>query len=687
MLTGIKKRMNPSPYYVTLARAVFGGFPLGVLIAGQFSESWLIWSFVGIIFVIITYHTQNAVASIIVLFASIAIVALCFDLLRSQVSISLPIEVVTLSFLTVGALLTRYWTVKTQNYLTTSSVVLNLSLVAFLAWASSHISWDGTEALKLISVTQEDNGTWLDGVARTIRNESDLKDSETLMNGLTGSIATALLVGGARVSGSLMGTHLDTAVMTLRLYWLLTIALAVFSAHITFQLSLKVIRKWAVLPALCAAFGSVIFALGIHEVGHFTALLAGVMLSSVLCLLIHKPFRAFGMIFVTTVLLWSVGNSWYTLHALNLLIAVVCLISFATHNLNASSKLVEQLRLHYLSKKVDSLGHIVSMLIAVTIIAVAVLVIGTPIVRYLSDSDNILRQLSLGGGHANVHPYTAIGLFVLSIFVVTRVSIEGVGKVFVAIVLSSITFVSVLVAIGSFIFPYEPQYGAMKSLHLICMALTPIAMSGLVLALSRLLKSPFYGSVTTVIFVVMGTLTYMAPYPKLMDLVKQPQSEWWVEGAAAELQSNPQRLLLCLDSRGNNFKGYTAYVCSRLLAGIQGATTNATYTWTAANICLVNAQQIADLDTTWFANVTLIVTDRERLVSSVDCDGYGWAGPNQPRSAEWPIGWLSGVPWQQVRVVDVAGNEVSKSFEYLRTESGFTDAVVDLLQSSLESSP
>jgi hypothetical protein len=169
--------------------------------------------------------------------------------------------------------------------------------------------------------------------------------------------------------------------------------------------------------------------------------------------------------------------------------------------------------------------------------------------------------------------------------------------------------------------------------------------------------------------------------------MREPEYAWWTTAAAQELSQRPERLLLCLDSRGENWGGYTSYVCSRQLAGLQGATADTTKIWTAAQLCQVTSAQIAGFADTFWDNVTLIVTDNSRLVSSVDCDGFGWAGPNLPRNSKYPIGYLSTVNWKSVRVVDRDGREVVKSFDYLRNETGFSDEIVNALEKSLQRDP
>jgi len=180
----------------------------------------------------------------------------------------------------------------------------------------------------------------------------------------------------------------------------------------------------------------------------------------------------------------------------------------------------------------------------------------------------------------------------------------------------------------------------------------------------------------------MGSMTYFQPYPRLKNLLVTQPAEFWVDAAAQELTQNPGRLVLCLDTR-EQWEEADGHTCSRLLAGIQGKSSAETSVWNGVNLCRATPATVAQLPLQFWQNLTLIVTNRDRLVSTDECDKYGWSGPGLPSDDRYPIGVLTGVPWKIVRVVGADGAEASKSFSYLR--GVIPDEVVDKLEASLSS--
>jgi hypothetical protein len=253
-------------------------------------------------------------------------------------------------------------------------------------------------------------------------------------------------------------------------------------------------------------------------------------------------------------------------------------------------------------------------------------------------------------------------------------------KLFWIIIVSSIMFPTVLIAYGFVYPPYAPQYAAYKALYLICLTITPVSIAGLTLALKRVTRSGSHAVVAVVVVALMGTATYLEPYPRLKRLLDKQPAAFWVEAAYKELTRDTNRLVMCLDTR-EQWVGMEAHVCSAQLAGIQGRVSTDTDVWTLTNICRATSAEVAALPEVFWQNLTLIVTDAERLVSTDECDRYGWAGPGLPDDERYPIGILSGVPWKVVRVIGPDGEEVKKSFHYLGGQ--VPEEVLDELERSL----
>jgi hypothetical protein len=307
-----------------------------------------------------------------------------------------------------------------------------------------------------------------------------------------------------------------------------------------------------------------------------------------------------------------------------------------------------------------------------------------PVARLFTDLDYVQRNLSLGGGHASVSIYVVLLTFVFSI---AQLAINGGNhhnrQLFTIAVYSSIVFAVALVVDGFLQAPYDPQYGAYKTLHLVCMTLVPLALAGLTVLLQRLFRSNMHTAITVATLVLGASVTYWQPYPQLKSLVTRPTPAWWVDAAQRELSDNPSRTILCLDTRKDGWRGFDGYNCTRLVVGIQGRTTDETNIWTAANICAVYSSQVSSIKMNFWKNVTILVTDGNRLVNSDNCDFFGWVGPSGETDSAYPIGWLSGVPWKTVRVIGPDGREVKKTFEYIRGDFGYPDEVIDELEQSL----
>ena len=284
-------------------------------------------------------------------------------------------------------------------------------------------------------------------------------------------------------------------------------------------------------------------------------------------------------------------------------------------------------------------------------------------------------------GKADVDPLVAILIMFFAVIAAADSVIDmACRRLFGVLLGSCIAFPVLLIAYGFAQPPYAPQYAAYKVLYMVCLVATPISIAGLTLVVKKVSKSAVFAVLAASVVVVMGSATYLEPYPRVKNLLVAPPAKSWVDGAIKELAKNPERLLLCLDTR-DQWQGQEARNCSRLFAGIQGKTYMTPYVWLEANICRATSAQVAALPEEFWQNVTILVFDSERLVSTDECDRYGWAGPGLPDDERYPIGVLSGVPWNVVRVIGPDGEEVKKSFAYLGGE--VPEEVLDKLEQEL----
>jgi hypothetical protein len=289
--------------------------------------------------------------------------------------------------------------------------------------------------------------------------------------------------------------------------------------------------------------------------------------------------------------------------------------------------------------------------------------------RSLSESfSDVKGLLVVDGGKADVDPLVAIFILLFAVIAAANSALVSASRRLLGVLLAScIAFPVLLIAYGFAQPPYAPQYAAYKVLYMVCLAVTPISIAGLTLVVEKVSKSAVFTVLAVFVVVVMGSATYFEPYPRVKNLLVASPAEFWVDAAIKELAKNPDRLLLCLDTR-EQWQGQDARDCSRQLAGIQGKTDITPLVWLEANICRATSADVAALPAEFWQNVTLLVTDSQRLVSTDECDRYGWAGPGLPDDERYPIGALSGVPWNVVRVIGPDGEEVKKSFAYLGGE-------------------
>lgn len=666
--------------------ALIAGVSLGLAVGPQISSLVSHHLLFGLGFSIVIYRTRSVISPIVVSAFSIVVLALTLQLAQNFIEVRVSFIWLSVLFFLGVTVITWTWRIRDECQLVWIDVLQVVLVSALVLFLNRLVTWDVREALIAVSATQEDNGTWLDGIARTLRRDSAIDPADIVIGGYVGTVVASLLVGTSVLLHQVTGTPGDSALLTLQMYWLLTVCAVFIAARITFILSRPHAGYLAAVPATLTALLTFLFARSLHIVGHLTALLAATLLMVTLLFLLEKPFLTGSNRVLSILMLWGVASAWYPMYGLLLLVLGVvfsnsvlkiCRLGFASENFGLRVKLWSESR-----SRLD--WFLLALVGVVGLVAMRFLV--WPVAKSILDIQYLTYQLSLGGAYASVHPYLILVIFGLAIG--TLASSMGNGAesaLFKLMVLCSVALPTIFVGLGFFRTPYEPQYAAYKSLQLVSMVVISIAIAGLVRAAIRLSRSTTYSVVAIAVVILIGGVTYMEPYPQVRNLMVAPEGAWWVNAASNELSENPDRLLVCLDTRSKDWRGYDAYVCTRQLAGIQGRTSYETNTWTAANICQVSSAQMAAIPVEFWRKLTILVTDKDRLVNSNHCDGFGWAGPEMPNDEQYPIGWLSSVPWREVRVIDQDGNAVKKSFRYLKDETGFTDEIIEQLERTLTS--
>lgn len=664
--------------------SVLIGFTLGMVVSAQITSSLIHQLLVGALMTLIVYRTQNPVAPLLSLLLSIAGVSMLFELMRAVFVIRMSFFPVVGCVVALTVALALFWHSDNPTPLRWVDVMQTLASSGVIWYFAGRISWNSRDSLITIAATGEDNGSWLDGIARALQRDASLDSSELVLGGSVGSVIASVFVGVGQRSGALTGTAVDVATLTVRSYWMLTAVAALVSARLAYRLSQPFIDRFAAIPSVLAALATILYANGMHVVGHFTALLAATFMTAALSLLAERPFRSGVTGVLSIVAVWSIASAWFPLHALMLLVGVASVVVWLSSKTNRRSM---RFRLVGVSKhlKIDlkKPSSVVQIIVVVSFVLFARFVIW-PITRLFMDVDYVQFALGLPGAHAAVSTYVVLLTFVLSsafLGIASNGSVTSRGLSTVAY--SMIGLAVALLVYGFSQAPFEPQYGAYKTLHLVCMALVPLALAGLTSVLHRTFASKIHTAIAVAFLVLASSVTFWEPYAQVKPLLTRPDAAWWVNGALKELSDNPSRTILCLDTRKENWRGFDAYFCTRQVAGIQGTWSSETGLWTAANICYVTSEQISSIPEEFWSNVTILVTDPNRLVNSDNCDTFGWAGPSGEFNEKYPIGWLSGVPWKSIRVIGPDGREVTKSFEYLRGDFGYPDEVIDELERSL----
>jgi len=660
------------------------GFTIGIVVSAQLTTSLLHELLAGALATLIVYRTQSPLAPLLTLLLSIAGFALLFELMRSRfvVRMSLVWVVLFITFLVV--LFTLLWQRDTSARLSWVDVVQTMSTAGEVWFFARKVSWDARESLITIAATGEDNGLWLDGIARVLQRNASLDSSESVLGGSVGSVMASLFVGLGQRSQSLVGNALDVATLTVRGYWVVTVIAALVSARLAYRLSLPVINRYAPVPAALAAVGTVLYATGMQVVGHLTALNAAAFMITALALFAERPYQPRVFAVLSVVALWSFASAWFPLYALTFFVGGVAFAGRLVRNVLNHNLHNELTNVFRRINNRSTMWSTMYWVIAVGLLGLFSRFVLWPIARLFTDLDFVRFNLVLAGGYATVSTYIVLLTFVFSIAYIAISSNSHLRQLFMVAVYGAIVFAVALVVVGFFQAPYDPEYGAYKTLHLVCMSLVPVALAGLTVLLHRLFRSNMHTAFAVATLVLGVSVAYWQPYPQVTSLVIRPTPAWWVDAALRELSENPSQTILCLDTRKDGWQGIDGYNCTRLVVGIQGRTTDETNVWTAGNICAVYSSQVASIDKKFWKSVTILVTDESRLVSSVSgCDDFGWAGPNGETDSAYRIGWLSGVPWKTVRVIGPDGREVKKTFEYIRGDFGYPNSAIDELEQNL----
>ena len=211
-----------------------------------------------------------------------------------------------------------------------------------------------------------------------------------------------------------------------------------------------------------------------------------------------------------------------------------------------------------------------------------------------------------------------------------------------------------LFVLGYFLEPFYPQYGPFKFLFITTSACFPMAVG----YFSRWNSQKATNNASFVVLLAAVVFAFVAsghPIHYLGSLTNGSSKETrWSGQLINEIESNPERVVVCLDTSTENDFDYESYLCSRVAVGLQGVNDSEYMMWVGANLCLNDSSLFeSDLfDDDFYKRLTILVTDSDRYTSGGSCQGKGWGGD------QYEMGWLSDTNWSLVRVVGYDGKEV-----------------------------
>lgn len=662
------------------ALALAAGMLLGITIGQFLAPSASSRLAICLIFSVIVYRTQSYAAVVIIPMVAIATTAVVAQIVGLVISYQISFAWLAILVLLITAIMVLAWDSSIEKRVGVSDVLLLAVIAATLRYLTQQSTWDAKDALAAVSLMGVDNFAWLDGIARIVTRDAAFDSTRITHMGHVITIMASLLVGVTNGLGFLEGTLMDTAIVTLQVYWLLTAIITVISARVTYLLCCQYIGRLAAVPSSVAAVAVLPFAEGFVSAGHLTALFASTFILSSLLLLLERPVSETVTCLLALLLFLAAVDAYWPITGVVVIALGVTSLAMVARLWGGRTKYLRMWRGGSIARGWRSpsvWGSSILFGIAALYFGQQLFLLknGFPSLSYL------VGLLNVDGGRADVDPLLAVIMSLLAIVAASNIASSAHSqKLFGIIIVSSIMFPTVLIAYGFAYPPYAPQYAAYKALYLICLTITPVSIAGLTLALKRVTRSGSHAVVAVVVVALMGTATYLEPYPRLKRLLDKQPAAFWVEAAYKELTRDTNRLVMCLDTR-EQWVGMEAHVCSAQLAGIQGRVSTDTDVWTLTNICRATSAEVAALPEVFWQNLTLIVTDAERLVSTDECDRYGWAGPGLPDDERYPIGILSGVPWKVVRVIGPDGEEVKKSLHYLGGQ--VPEEVLDELERSL----
>jgi len=502
-------------------------------------------------------------------------------------------------------------------------------------------SWDVSQGFGILASNGEDNAAWLVALSHSV-NEGQTVLTER--SGTAGGPGTGAFIavwrevmnwihpGNATVSA-------DNGLVLVRFYPLI----ATLCALVAVTVSLVVLRKvdqWSRLAGvLIASVASYSMVMGFATVGHFSAAVAVLFLSTAVAWSVvstgTQRLGGSGADLVVGLCLFAAGQAWFPL---SLLFAI-----FVT--LRVGRVMWMRLRQSRGARQ-QAWSFAVILGVGLGVLGAVHLLFPGSAANFV-DLEYIKKNLTLAGGYSTVNPWISLVAVAGSIGLVapnwgTNEERRRSSTVVAVGVPPVLLFVW-----SYFLAPYSPQYGAIKYLYMTVAALLPLAVAAIIQQ-GWAVRSRG-GALVCVCFSA-GMLALFTPpltYASWSSTVGATRYDW-VNPIVRELRADPDRPVGCLNTlKDDQTQNYIAYLCSRMAFGLGGFDEVHHRVWTAANLCAAPPEQVtSEWPEERQRNLTLILFDGTRSTSSSGC---------QTGEEPFPRGWLTNVDLGLTRTLDIRG--------------------------------
>lgn len=531
------------------------------------------------------------------------------------------------------------------------SVTAALLGLLFIPFAV-HLETEPISALtKLFQFSGEDSAAWLYAMSSSISG-GDLRIIPT--SSQSGGTVTGSLLTGSRwlIDSVEGGSHsiVDTPVVLVSIFMVVSFVAAVIGALTAIRLSNSSKVMDSVVVGVVSAVGTLAFFLGFLRLGHLSAAVAALCLLSTFSLVVldthRKQNQSRFFLALSIIALLSLGQSWFVFQSISVGVALLFFASWVKGRIEQK-----------LSFRPSAL---IKPVLVGLVVCIFVYYYFSTFLRMLFDFETVKYQIALDGAYPTVREITAAAIFLiigagLFHFVDDVPAKKSIASQMLTYVFAILLVINLgLFLLGYLIEPYYPQYGPFKFLFMSTAASFPIAVG----YFSKWAIHKSLSSMRTAVVMaafLFAFVSFGAPIQYLGSVIDTAKEELpWASQLVQEIQSDQNRVVVCLNSSEDNSFDYETYLCSRVAIGLQGVNDSEYRIWGAANICQIQPSQFESelFDDDFYSRLTILVTDSDRYTSGGSCQGKGWGGD------QYEMGWLSDTNWSLVRVVGYDGREV-----------------------------